>query len=158
MALLTGPHFLDTSVLLPGLIDFGPSAEPAQRIMAAIADEFIPRPHTAWHCCLEFFSLATRLPVEVRLSAADATRLVSTEILARFSVHQMSQDALSAFFTNCSAEGVVGGRVYDAHIAEVARFADCRTVVTDNVRHFGILVRHGIRVLRAREFLEAARL
>lgn len=70
----------------------------------------------------------------------------------------MPDDTLSAFFVSCTAEGVVGGRMYDAHIAEVARFAGCQTVVTDNVRHFGILARHGVRVLRAREFLAAASL
>ncbi|MBI3930287.1 MAG: hypothetical protein HY319_32425 [Armatimonadetes bacterium] len=152
------PTFLDTSVLLPGLIDFGPSADPAQKIMTAVADLRLSRPHTAWHCCLEFFSVSTRLPAEVRLSVADATRLVLEEILPRFAVHQLPERAFSEFFLCSGAEGVAGGRIYDAHIAEVARLAGSRTVVTDNVRHFGILARHGVRVVRTREFAAAARL
>jgi predicted nucleic acid-binding protein len=44
-------------------------------------------------------------------------------------------------------ERVAGGRLYDAHIAETARRAGARLVVTDNVRHFSALRAHGIRVL-----------
>ena len=52
--------FLDTSVLLAGLIDFGPQSAPAQSIMHAAAERRLASPATAWHCCLEFFSVATR--------------------------------------------------------------------------------------------------
>ena len=46
----------------------------------------------------------------------------------------------------------VGGRVYDAHIAEIARLAGTRVVVTDNRRHFTTLLRAGVRVLTTEEF------
>ena len=54
--------FLDTSVLLAGLIDLGPQSAPAQSLLHAVAEKNIPSPGTAWHCCLEFLSVATRLP------------------------------------------------------------------------------------------------
>ncbi len=69
--------FLDTSVLLAGLIDFGPQSAPAQSLMHAVAEGQLPKPGTAWHCCLEFFSVATRLPPEYRLTPVDAARLVA---------------------------------------------------------------------------------
>ena len=53
--------FLDTSVLLAGLVDFGPQSAPAQSLLHAVAEKQIAAPVTAWHCCLEFFSVATRL-------------------------------------------------------------------------------------------------
>jgi hypothetical protein len=53
--------FLDTSVLLAGLIDFGPQSAPAQSLMHAVAEKQIKTATTAFHCCLEFFSVATRL-------------------------------------------------------------------------------------------------
>ena len=56
--------FLDTSVLLAGLIDFGPQSAPAQSLMHAVAERRIAAAATAWHCCLEFFSVSTRLPPE----------------------------------------------------------------------------------------------
>jgi hypothetical protein len=49
-------------------------------------------------------------------------------------------------------EGTAGGRVYDAHIADIARVAGARTIVTDNRRHFITALRHGIRVETAQEF------
>jgi len=33
-------------------------------------------------------------------------------------------------------DAIVGGRLYDAHIAEIARSAGAGVVVTDNRRHF----------------------
>ena len=50
--------FLDTSVLLAGLVDFGPQSAPAQSIMHAVAESRVPAPATAWHCCLEFYSVS----------------------------------------------------------------------------------------------------
>ena len=60
--------FLDTSVLLGGLIYFGPQSAPAQSVMHALAEKQVSQPATAWHCCLEFYSVATRLPPEFRLT------------------------------------------------------------------------------------------
>jgi len=51
-----------------------------------------------------------------------------------------------------------GGRIYDAHVAEIAWRAGARTVVTDNVRHFASLRRLGIRVQSAREFVRETKL
>ena len=49
--------FLDTSVLLAGLVDFGPQSAPAQSVMHAVAERRIEEAATAWHCCLEVFSV-----------------------------------------------------------------------------------------------------
>lgn len=154
---LVGPHFFDTSVLLAGVIDFGESARPAQRVFDAIADGRLPRPHTAWHCCLEFYAVSTRLPEEFRLSPADCWRLMEEELLARFRIHPFPGKAARSFFQAAASERVVGGRIYDTHIAEIARLAGSRVVVTDNRRHFTSLLSHGIRVLTAEEFARALR-
>lgn len=47
---------------------------------------------------------------------------------------------------------VAGGRIYDAHIAEIARLARVSVVVTDSVRYFAGLRAHGIQVVNAAEF------
>jgi hypothetical protein len=65
LAGLRGPFF-DTGVLVAGLIDFGPSSRHALLLMDAVADGRIERPPTAWHCCLEFYSVTTRLPRRAR--------------------------------------------------------------------------------------------
>ena len=78
--------FLDTSVLLAGLVDFGPQSAPAQSVLHAVAEKTVHAPATAWHCCLEFFSVATRLPPEFRLAPADAVALVEQEVFARMEI------------------------------------------------------------------------
>ncbi len=148
-----GGTFLDTSVLLAGLIDVGPQSGPAQQVMHALAEQRIAAASTAWHCCLEFYSVATRLPPEFRLSPADALRLLQEEVLARLAVHDLPADERPPFFTTLVQDAIAGGRVYDAHIAEVARAAGASRIVTDNRRHFLTALRHGLKVETPAEFV-----
>jgi predicted nucleic acid-binding protein len=146
--------FLDTSVLLAGLIDFGPPSAPAQQVLAAVSTGAFPA-GTAWHCCLEVYSVATRLPPEFRVSPADAARLLLEEVFARMTIQDLPSSDRSAFVTSLVQDGIAGGRIYDAHIAEVARAAGARVIVTDNRRHFLAALRHGLRVETPTEFLAA---
>ena len=57
------------------------------------------------------------------------------------------------FLVSAVGEGTTGGRIYDAHIAEIARQAGARLVATENRRHFTSLLRHGIRVLVSAELV-----
>jgi len=151
VAALTSPFF-DTSVLVAGLIELGAVGEHAQRIMTAVALNRVRGAETAWHCCLEFYAVSTRLPAELRLAPADAFRLVEEEIIGRFRVHQLAEGRRLSFLRDAVRDEVVGGRVYDAHIAEIARRAGAKIVVTDNRRHFATLLRHGVRVLGTEDF------
>jgi hypothetical protein len=58
--------FFDTSVLIGGIIDFGVQSEAPQWLMSAVASDAAGWPGTAWHCCLEFYAVTTRLPEELR--------------------------------------------------------------------------------------------
>ena len=144
--------FLDTSVLLGGLIDLGPTVRAAQDVMTAVADSRVRGPLTAWHCCLEFYAVATRLPEEYRLAPKDALRLLEQEILRRFQVAELPAASRLGLLQTAAQERVAGGRIYDAHIAEVARQAGAKVVVTDNIRHFSGLVRQGLRVMDCAAF------
>lgn len=147
--------FLDTSVLLAGLVDFGPQSAPAQSVMHAIAEKQVTAAATAWHCCLEFFSVATRLPPEFRLQPEDAARLLQEEIFARMTVHDLPPADRLPMLNRAAQDDTAGGRIYDTHIAEVARAAGAGVVVTDNRRHFLAALRHGLRVETPAEFLAA---
>jgi predicted nucleic acid-binding protein len=149
--------FLDTSVLLAGLIDFGPQSRAAHQVLDLVASRPAIKAATAWHCCLEFYSVATRVPPEFRLTAADAQRLLEEEILDRCSVHDLPNAKRRPFFAAAAADAISGGRIYDAHIADVARAADADVVVTDNRRHFLAALRHGLRVETPEEFLATAK-
>ena len=147
--------FLDTSVLLAGLIDFGPQSAPAQSVMHAIAEKLVPEPGTAWHCCLEFFSVATRLPPEFRVTPSDACVLLQEEVFSRFAVHDLPASNRLPMLQAAARDLVAGGRIYDTHIAETARAAGATVIVTDNRRHFLSVLRYGIRVETPVEFMAA---
>jgi len=147
--------FLDTSVLVAGLVDFGPQSAPAQSILHAVAENTLRSPSTAWHCCLEFYSVVTRLPPEFRLSPADAAHLVQDEVMARMTVLDLPGNDRERLFRSAVSDQTAGGRIYDAHIAEVARAAGAEVIVTDNRRHFIASLRHGIRVETPGEFFAA---
>ena len=109
---------------------------------------------TAWHCVLEFYAVATRLPASVRLDPKLAGRLVGARFSSGSRCANLPSDAHRAFIDAIVGERIAGGRVYDAHIAEAARLAGAELVVTENRRHFVPLMRYGIRVLTAAEFAE----
>jgi len=149
--------FLDTSVLVAGLIDVGPQSAPAQSLLHEIAERRVAGPSTAWHCCLEFYSVATRLPPEFRLSAADAATLLQEEVFGRMTVHDLPARDRLPMLRAAAADAVVGGRIHDTHIADVARAAGAGVIVTDNRRHFLSALRHDVRVETPSEFLERLR-
>ena len=145
--------FLDTSVLLAGLIDFGPQSAPAQSVLHAVAEKRLAPVGTAWHCCLEFFSVATRLPPEFRISPADAATLLQEEVFARMAVHDLPPGERLSLLHAVARDAIAGGRVYDAHIAAIARASGASVIVTDNRRHFLSALRYDLRVETPAEFL-----
>ena len=147
--------FLDTSVLLAGLIDFGPQSAPAQSLLHAVAEQRIASSATAWHCCLEFFSVATRLPPEFRISPGDAVRLLEEEVFARLAVHDLPASERVSMLRTAARDAIAGGRLYDAHIAEIARAVGAAVVVTDNRRHFVSALRYDMRVETPAEYLSS---
>ncbi len=58
-----------------------------------------------------------------------------------------------ALLKTAAQDGTSGGRIYDTHIAEVARAAGAKVVITDNRRHFLSALRYGIRVETPSEFV-----
>ena len=108
---------------------------------------------TAWHCCLEFYSVATRLPPEFRVSPSDALTLLEEEVFARMAVHDLPVSNRLPMLRAAAHDAVTGGRIYDSHIADVARTAGARVVVTDNRRHFVSALRYDLRVETPSEFL-----
>ena len=98
--------FLDTSVLLAGLIDFGPQSAPAQSLLSAVAEKRVTAVATAWHCCLEFFSVATRLPPEYRIGPSDAATLIEQEVFARMAVHDLPATERVALLSAASRDAI----------------------------------------------------
>ena len=121
MALVSPPVFVDTTVFVEGLIDFGPDSEKSRGVLKAIAAGQISEPRTAWHCCLEFYAVSTRLPEEYRLTPEEASRLIAENILGTFEIQDLPGKSRRSLFGEAADGRLVGGRIYDAHIAEIAR-------------------------------------
>jgi predicted nucleic acid-binding protein len=149
--------FFDTSILVAGLIDFGESSRASIELLDRVADQRIPQAATAWHCCLEFYSVATRLPEEYRLPIETAQQFVDEEIIARLGVEILTQTDQNSFFHSTAHNGIRGGRVYDFHIGMIALTNSASVIVTENKKHFSLFERQGLPVLNSDEFIQALR-
>ena len=70
-------------------------------------------------------------------------------------MHDLPDAAQRSFLQAIAQQGITVGRVYDAHLAEIARAAGATVIVTDNRKHFLAALRHGIRVDTASEYVAA---
>ena len=145
--------FLDTSILVGGVIDFGASSEHPMEIFDRIACQSLPEVCTAWHCCLEFYSVVTRLPEEFRLDPTTARILLEEEILPRMRIGDLPAEERMSFLHHVARKEIRGGRIYDAHIGTVAMKMKATILVTENKKHFTDLPDPSCTVLSAKEFL-----
>jgi len=144
--------FLDTNVFVSGLLDV--SADSACRsILEALEARRLRSCVTAWHCCLEFFSVTTRLPPEYRLSAESAIALLTEHVFDRVQVEGLPVEAAIPWLKRLGGSEVRGGLVYDAHLAHIAHRAGCATLVTSNLSHFRQVAPHGIEILSPTQFI-----
>ena len=74
-------------------------------VMHAVAERQLTAVATAWHCCLEFFYVSTRLPPEFRLSPADAVHLLEMEVFSRMAVHDLPADERMAMLKGAADRG-----------------------------------------------------
>ncbi|WP_269523496.1 type II toxin-antitoxin system VapC family toxin [Coraliomargarita parva] len=144
--------FLDTSILIGGLIDFGPQSESSIEMLDRLAEGSIPKAFTAWHCCLEFYSVTTRLPEEYRLTPELAAELVHKEIFDRMQVVGVQAPSANLLI-EAAKQPVSGGRIYDFHIGRVALDAKASVIVTENKKHFLNFLKRGLPVCTAKEYL-----
>ena len=155
MAALKTPFF-DTSVLVAGHIDVGPASVVPMAILDRLTEGELPGACTAWHCCLEFYSVATRLPEEYRLDPVDAATLLDSEILPRFKVGDLPGGSRKLFIEQAARDRITGGRLYDRQIGFIAVEMGATVLVTENRRHFQWVHDQGIPVLSATEWLNQA--
>lgn len=97
----------------------------------------------AGHAWLESFSVLTRLPVDVRLSHADAGRVLDAVVPT---TRLLSTDEQAAFAEWLRPSGVVGGAVYDALVGWVAKCAGA-PLLTRDVRALPAYRSLGVEIL-----------
>jgi len=105
------------------------------------------RLETAAHSVVEAYAVLTRLPAPHRLSPSDALALLDANFLGRTRVVALDGDGYRALLRRAGKEGIVGGRTYDAVIAQCALEAKAATLLTFNAKHFADLEAAGVRVV-----------
>jgi toxin FitB len=112
----------DTSVIVAAALRSGAGhAESRAAIRGAEAA-------AAGHAWVESFSVLTRLPSDVRLSSADAARVLDAVVPT---TRTLSADEQLDFAHWMKGSGVVGGAVYDALVGWAARCAGLPLLTRD---------------------------
>ena len=145
--------FLDTNIFVSGLLEV--SADSACRdILVALANRRLRSGVTAWHCCLEFFSVTTRLPPDYRLSAETAIALLTEHVFNRVEVVDLKVEDAVVWLKKQAASKIRGGLIYDAHLAQIAARSGCAVVVTQDIADFRLAAPLGIEILSPQQFVD----
>ena len=124
--------FFDTSVLVAAALKQHPHH---RRSLAAIAETDRQTACCGAHSLAELYSVLTRLPGNDRLGG-DQALLVLDGVEQKMEVISLTARECSAAINESSAAGVLGGRIYDALLAECALKARATRILTWNVAHF----------------------
>ena len=85
---------------------------------------------------IEAYSVLTRLPAPYRLSPADALSLMEANFMRPVKVIALPPEDYSGILRAAPADGISGGRIYDAVITACAHRENVRTLLTFNDSHF----------------------
>jgi predicted nucleic acid-binding protein len=100
---------------------------------------------TAAHALAESYAVLTRLPAPHRLSPADALTLIESNFFA--AVVALDVAGYRALLRQAGADGIAGGRTYDALIGACALRANAAALLTFNARHFSNMDAASVRVV-----------
>ena len=102
--------------------------------------------HVAAPGLIEAYAVLTRLPPPYRLAPATVFALLDGSFLSAGRMVTLSSQDYGRLLRAAPADGVAGGRMYDAVIAACARAAHATTLLTFNDRHFAPFAGDGLVV------------
>lgn len=124
--------FFDTSVLVAAFLE---EHDHHQRSFDRFEQADKKRACCAAHSLAELYSILTRLPGKHRLSGEQA--LISLDsVCERLETIALDSHEYVSAIQEASADGVIGGTIYDALLAECARKARATVILTWNLNHF----------------------
>jgi predicted nucleic acid-binding protein len=124
--------FFDTSALYPAFLDDHVHHQPS---LAAYLRADRSQGSCAAHSLAELYATLTRMPGPNRLST-DQVLLIIDDIRERLTVIALDSEEYFSAIADAAAEGILGGTVYDALIAQCALKAKATIIYTWNVDHF----------------------
>jgi predicted nucleic acid-binding protein len=100
----------------------------------------------AAHSFIEAYSVLTRLPPPKRLPPSRALELLEANFTPVMLV-TLDASEYRDLLRAASTHGIVGGRIYDAIIAECALKANAAVLLTFNATHFLPFAQRGIEII-----------
>ena len=124
--------FLDTSVLVP--VFYGDHAHhgPSLDLFTKFQKKDVC---CGAHSLIEVYSTLTRMPGKHRISSEQGMLFI-TNLRERLTVVALYADEYGKMLQKFTALGIVGGTIYDAHLAACALKAKAASLFTWNVRHY----------------------
>ena len=136
--------FLDTSVLIPAFLGDHPHHKSSLDILAQCTPK---EAACAAHSLLEVYSVLTRMPGKNRISG-DQAMLFIGNIREHLSLVALTAEESATALEQFSELGILGGAIYDAHIAACALKVCAEQIYTWNVGHFSQLGSQVTRLLK----------
>ncbi|SPE52596.1 Ribonuclease VapC [Verrucomicrobia bacterium] len=136
--------FCDTNVVVAAFFSNHPHHEAArpvlERVKAGRDDGFV-----AAHTLAETYAVLTRLPAGAQVPAGVAWQLIEENLVKNFSVVALTPKDYARNLGTGVANGVVGGRIYDALLLAAAGKCGAERIYTFNVAHFQNLAADDLR-------------
>ena len=104
----------------------------------------------AAHSLAEAYSVLTRAPAPLRLSADHAASVLERSFVSQCEVIALDEADYVALLRSSPVKGVTGGLVYDAIIAACAGKARVDVFVTYDERHFRRVVDQSLQIIAPR--------
>lgn len=128
----------DTSTLVAALLEKHPHHALAFPHLKAAHKGKI-KAHLTTHALAELFATLTALPLKPRLLPHDVQRLIESSILPHFTVIPLSAADYQAAMAATASQHRSSGAIYDALHIIGARNAQCKKLLTLNLKHFNAL-------------------
>jgi len=136
--------FCDTNVLVAAFLQSHPHHNTARPILERVkAGE--DQGFVATHCLAEVYAVLTCLPGGNQVAPMVAWQLISENILKSFTIVGITPKEYADTLEKAAANGVEGGKTYDALVLAAAAKSGAERIYTTNVRHFQSLADDRLR-------------
>jgi predicted nucleic acid-binding protein len=136
--------FCDANVLIGAFLQAHPhhnTARPIlERVRAGQDQGFV-----ATHSLAETYAVLTRLPGGNQVPTTMAWQLISENVIKNFTIVTLTSKEYTETLQKAAANGVEGGRTYDALLLAAAAKSGADRIYTTNVRHFQSLADDKLR-------------
>jgi predicted nucleic acid-binding protein len=136
--------FCDTSVFVAAFLQSHPRHNAARPVVESVVAGRVEG-FAAAHSLAETYAVLTRLPGADQVAPTVAWQLISENILKHFTVITLTAKEYSDTLESAAANGVDGGRTYDALLLSAAAKSNADRIYTLDLTHFQSLADDKLR-------------